>query len=48
MVLDTSLQNTLHYELHIKGKVEQTSERSSALSSTTIANFIWLITKDYY
>ena len=30
MVLDTSLLNTLHYKVCIKGKVEQSSKRSSA------------------
>ena len=31
MVLDTSLLNTQQYKVRIKGKVEQSSERSSAL-----------------
>ena len=31
MVLDTTLLNTLHYKVGIKGKVGQSSERSSAL-----------------
>ena len=31
MVLDTSLLNTQHYKVGIKGKVEQSRERSSAL-----------------
>ena len=31
MVLDTSLLNTPKYKVHIKGKVEQSRERSSAL-----------------
>ena len=31
MVLDTSLFNTQQYKVHIKGKVEQSRERSSAL-----------------
>ena len=31
MVLDTSLLNTQHYKLCIKGKVEQSRERSSTL-----------------
>ena len=31
MVLDTSLLNTQHYKVHIKGKVEQSRERSIAL-----------------
>ena len=30
MVLDTSLLNTQQYKVHIKGKVEQFRERSSA------------------
>ena len=31
MVLDTSLLNTEQYKAHIKGKMEQSRERSSAL-----------------
>ena len=31
VVLDTSLLNTQHYEVHFKDKVEQSKERSSAL-----------------
>ena len=31
MVLDASLLNTQHYEVRIKGKVEQSRERISAL-----------------
>ena len=31
MVLDASLLNTQHYKVRIKGKVEQSKERSSAL-----------------
>ena len=31
MVLDTSLLNTQQYKVHIKGKVEQSREKSSAL-----------------
>ena len=31
MVLDASLLNTQHYKVWIKGKVEQSRERSSAL-----------------
>ena len=31
MVLDTSLLNTQHYKVRIKGKVEQSRERNSAL-----------------
>ena len=34
MVLDTSLLNTKQYKVRIKGKVEQSSERSSALPYT--------------
>ena len=34
IVLDTSLRNTLHYRVWIKGKVEQSRERSSALPYT--------------
>ena len=36
MVLDTSLLNTQHYKVFIKGKVEQSRERSSALSYTLV------------
>ena len=51
IVLDTSLLNTQQYTVCIEGKVEQSRERSSALSivaiekgafwspSTTVANF---------
>ena len=35
MVLDTSLLNTQQYKVRIKGKVEQSRERSSALSYTS-------------
>ena len=31
MVFDTSLLNVQQYKVHIKGKVEQSKERSSAL-----------------
>ena len=31
MVLDTSLLNTQQYKVHIKGKVEQSKEKSSAV-----------------
>ena len=31
MVLDTALLNTQQYQVHIKGKVEKSRERSSAL-----------------
>ena len=36
MVFDTSLLNTQQYKLHIKGKVEQSRERSSALLYTSV------------
>ena len=36
MVLDTSLLNTQQYKARIKGKVEQSRERSSALSYTLL------------
>ena len=36
MVLDTSLLNIQQYKVRIKGKVEQTRERSSALPSTSV------------
>ena len=36
MVLDTSLLNTQQYKLHIKGKVEQSREKSSALPYTLV------------
>ena len=36
MVLDTSLLNTQQYKVHIKGKVEQFRERSSALPYTSV------------
>ena len=36
MVLDTSLLNTQQYKVHIKGKVEQSRERSSALSYASV------------
>ena len=34
MVLDASLLNTQHYKVRIKGKVQQSMERSSALPYT--------------
>ena len=34
MVLDATLLNTQHYKVRIKGKVEQSRERSSALPYT--------------
>ena len=36
MALDTSLLNTQQYKVHIKGKVEQSKERSSALLYTLV------------
>ena len=36
MVLDTSLLNTQQYKVRINCKVEQSSERSSALPYTTV------------
>ena len=36
MVLDTYLINTQQYKVRIKGKVEQSRERSSALSYTSV------------
>ena len=36
MVLDASLLNTQHYKVWIKGKVEQSRERSSALRYTSV------------
>ena len=36
IVIDTSLLNTQHYKVHIKGKVEQSRERSSTLSYTSV------------
>ena len=36
MVLDVSLLNTQHYKVRIKGKVEQSRERSSALPYTLL------------
>ena len=36
MVLDTSLLNTQQYKVCIKGKVEQSRERSSALPYTSV------------
>ena len=36
MVLDTSLLNTQQYKVRIKSKVEQSRERSSALSNTSV------------
>ena len=36
MVLDTSLLNTQHYKVRIKGKVDQSEGRSSALPYTSV------------
>ena len=36
MVLDTSLLNTQQYKVRIKGKVEQSKERSRALPYTLV------------
>ena len=36
MVLDTSLLNTQQYKVGIKGKVEQSKERSSAFPYTSV------------
>ena len=36
MIQDASLLNTQHHKVRIKGKVEQSKERSSALSFTSV------------
>ena len=36
MVLDTSLLNTQHYKVRIKGKLEHSRKRSSALPYTSV------------
>ena len=36
MVLDATLLNTQHYKVRIKGKVEESWERSSALPYTLV------------
>ena len=36
IALDTSLLNTQHYKVRIKGKVEQSKERSSTLPYTSV------------
>ena len=41
MVLDTALLNTQQYKVHIKGKVEQSRERSSALPYS----LVWYLSK---
>ena len=53
LILDTSLLNTQHYKIRIKGKVEQSREMSKALPytskgafgspSTTVAIFTFLL-----
>ena len=43
MVLDASLLNTKQYKVGIKGKVEQSRERSCTLPSTKVANFTYFI-----
>ena len=40
MVLDAALLNTQHYQLRIKGKVEQSREWSSALSYTLMEKLL--------
>ena len=39
LVLDASLLNTQHYKVQIKGKVEKSRERSSALPYTLAVDF---------
>ena len=41
MVLDTSLLNTQQYKVRIKGKVEQSRERSSTLPYTYTSRSYW-------
>ena len=36
MVLDAALHNTQHYKVQIKGKVEQSRERSSILPYSSV------------
>ena len=36
MVLDIFLFNTKHYKVRIKGKVEQSKKRSSAIPNTSV------------
>ena len=36
MIFDTSLLNTQQYKVHIKGKAEQSRERSSTLPKTLV------------
>ena len=42
MILDTSLLNTQHYKVWIKGKAEQSRERSSALPYTNWKGSLWV------
>ena len=39
MVLDTSLLNTQHYKIHIKGKVEKSRGRSSTHPTTQCSSY---------
>ena len=43
MVLDATLLNTQHYKVMIKGKVEQSREKSSTLPYTLVP---WLLKKE--
>ena len=47
MVLDTSLLNTQQYKVRIKGKVEQSRERSSALPTPRCSSYwkrsLWVV-----
>ena len=43
MVLDATLLNTQHYKVQIKGKVEQSKEKSSALPNTSV---LWLLKRE--
>ena len=36
MILDTSLLNTQQYKVRIKGKIDQSRERSSSLPDTSV------------
>ena len=46
MTLDTSLLNTQQYKVRIKGKMEQSRERSGALPYTSVKGNL-LVTLDY-
>ena len=37
MVVDATLLNTQHYKVRIKGKVDQSRERSNALPNTLVS-----------